>query len=247
MAARSSDRSPSSPCLPHQRHIGDETSVLSHYTAICCMTDLLEGTLHHLGSGRPEPMTRVQGHPPAPPGPRRRRPGGRPGRRRPVGLCARPDACPFACPFACHVVSDRVRQRDRGSHRRRRRRPAGGGRAPRRHHLPDQGRHPSAQLQRPAQVGRHLLRGTGRGAGRRAQPEVGVLRRRQRRDPGLDHRPGLRQRPAGGGHPARHARQRLGGPQRLGPAQRLGRPPRSRRHADPRRPLQRQRPARHRR
>ena len=154
---------------------------------------------------------------------------------------------PSPAPVARPVASYPVRERGGGAHRRRRRRPAGGGRAPRRHHLPDQGRHPPAQLQRPAQVGRHLLRGTGRGAGRRAEPEVGVLRRRQRRDPGLGHGPGLRQRPAGGGHPAGVARQRLGGPQRLGPAQRLGRPARGRRHADPRRPLQRQRPARHRR
>ena len=62
--------------------------------------------------------------------------------------------------------------------------------APRRHHLHRQGRHPPAELQRPAQVGRHVLRGAGRGAGRRTEPGVGVLRRRQRRDPGLDHCPG---------------------------------------------------------
>ena len=106
---------------------------------------------------------------------------------------------------------------------------------------------PTSDIQRPPEIGRQLLRGARRRAGRRADPGHGVLRRRHRRDPRLDHRAGLQQRQAGRGHPAGVARQRLGGAQRLGPAQRLGRPAGRRRHAHPRRPLQRQRPARDRR
>ena len=97
-----------------------------------------------------------------------------------------------------------------GGHRHRRRRPDGGERPRGRHDLRRQGRYPPAELQRPAQVRRQVLRGAGRGAGRRTQPAVRVLRPGHQRDPGLHHGAELQHGQATGSDPAGHAMPAVG-------------------------------------